>query len=128
MVIKEAQPAYTYLNLYDYQTDAIVVNRILPPAIGEQSRFLEGWRKAQSGYEGQVSVAFGDVPIFHAPLFEREVVGESMLERLGQAVFGKHDPATLFHQGDSQRVERQGSDYVLAIDLPFASKENIELT
>jgi len=25
-------------------------------------------------------------------------------------------------------VERQGSDYVLAIDLPFASKENIELT
>jgi len=30
MVIKEAQRAYTYLNLYDYQTDAVIVNRVLP--------------------------------------------------------------------------------------------------
>jgi len=45
MVIKEAQRAYTYLNLYDYQTDAVIVNRVLP-ADGE-GRFLAGWRKSQ---------------------------------------------------------------------------------
>ena len=32
MVIAEARRAYTYLNLYDYGVDALVVNRLLPRA------------------------------------------------------------------------------------------------
>ena len=31
MVVKEAQRAFTYLSLYDYLTDLVVVNRVLPP-------------------------------------------------------------------------------------------------
>ena len=30
MVIKEAQRTFTYLNLYGYLTDAVVVNRVFP--------------------------------------------------------------------------------------------------
>ena len=33
MVIRETQRTYTYLNLYDYATDAILVNRIFPDEI-----------------------------------------------------------------------------------------------
>ena len=33
MVVKEAQRAFTYLSLYDYLTDLIVVNRVLPPEV-----------------------------------------------------------------------------------------------
>ena len=33
MVLKEAQRAFTYLSLYDYLTDLVVVNRVLPPEV-----------------------------------------------------------------------------------------------
>jgi arsenite-transporting ATPase len=125
MVIKEAQRAYTYLNLYDYQTDAVIVNRIIPP--GGHDEFMEGWRRTQSGYRGQVEEAFGSIPILNAPLFETEVVGIEMLGRLGDAVFAGRDPAAMMHRGRPQRLERDGSDYVLCLDLPFVSKESIDL-
>ncbi|MHB8509544.1 MAG: ArsA family ATPase [Candidatus Dormibacteria bacterium] len=127
MVIKEAQRAYTYLNLYEYQTDAVVVNRVLPPASAQEGEFLAGWRRSQAHYEEQVEASFGGLPILHGPHFEREVVGQEMLLRLGEAIFGADDPTRVMHQGRSQRMERDGADYVLCIDLPFVSKGEIEL-
>ena len=125
MVIKEAQRAYTYLNLYDYQTDAVIVNRVLP-ADGE-GRFLAGWRKSQQGYEKQVETSFGSIPILHAPMFEQEVVGQEMLGRLGEAVFADHDPLALLIENRPQRLEKVGDEYVLSLELPFVSKDQVEL-
>ena len=125
MVIKEAQRAYTYLNLYDYQTDAVIVNRVLPP--DGEGRFLAGWRRSQQQYESQVVTSFGSIPILHAPMFEQEVVGQRMLLRLGEAVFAKHDPVQILMEHRPQRVEKVGVDYVLSLDLPFVSKDQVDL-
>jgi arsenite-transporting ATPase len=125
MVIKEAQRAYTYLNLYDYHTDAVIVNRVLP-ADGE-GRFLAGWRKSQQVYEKQVETSFGSIPILHAPMFEQEVVGQEMLLRLGEAVFADHDPVAVLIENRPQRVEKIGDEYVLSLELPFVSKDQVEL-
>ena len=125
MVIKEAQRAYTYLNLYDYQTDAVIVNRVLP-ADGTGT-FLSGWRQAQEQYDGLVQRAFDPLPILRAPMFEREVVGEEMLLRLGEAVFEGRDPAGMFQHTRPQRLEKEGDDYVLSLDLPFVAKDEIDL-
>lgn len=125
MVIKEAQRAYTYLNLYDYQTDAVIVNRVLPP--DGEGQFLAGWRKSQQQYESQVVTSFGSIPILHAPMFEQEVVGQEMLLRLGEAVFADHDPMQVLIENRPQRVEKVGADYVLSLDLPFVSKDQVDL-
>ena len=125
MVIKEAQRAYTYLNLYDYQTDAIVVNRVIPP--GTDGSFMAGWRKAQQGYEKQVASSFGMLPILHGPMFEQEVVGQEMLLRLGEAVFEGVDPAAMLSTQRPQRMHKEGKDYVLSLELPFVSKDEINL-
>jgi arsenite-transporting ATPase len=125
MVIKEAQRAYTYLSLYEYQTDAVVVNRVLPATGGGE--FLDGWRRTQLVHRRQVEAAFGSLPILEAPLFEQEVVGEPMLARLGEAVFGDHDPVAMMHQGRSQRIVRKDGEYVLELDLPFVTKDQVEL-
>ncbi|MEA2646701.1 MAG: arsenite/tail-anchored protein-transporting ATPase [Chloroflexota bacterium] len=125
MVIKEAQRAYTYLNLYDYQTDAVIVNRVLPT--DGAGTFLAGWRKAQGQYDDLVRRAFDPLPILHAPMFEREVVGEEMLLRLGEAVFANHEPAAMLQHTRPQRLEKEGDDYVLSLDLPFVAKDEIDL-
>ncbi|GAC1328374.1 MAG: ArsA family ATPase [Candidatus Dormibacteria bacterium] len=125
MVIKEAQRAYTYLNLYDYQTDAVVVNRVIPA--DTDGTFMAGWRKSQQGYEKQVEAAFGTLPILHGPLFEREVVGEEMLMRLGEAIFGDEDPSRMMATHRAQRMHKEGKDYVLSLELPFVSRDEINL-
>src|SRR3954453_6162228 len=42
MVIKEAMRTFTYLNLYGYLTDAVVVNRVFPPELSEG--YFATWR------------------------------------------------------------------------------------
>ena len=42
MVVKEAQRAYTYLNLYGYATDAVVCNRMLPTAVTDG--YFTAWK------------------------------------------------------------------------------------
>ncbi len=49
MVLKEAQRAFTYLSLYDYLTDLVVVNRVLPPEVTD--RYFASWRRVQERYD-----------------------------------------------------------------------------
>ena len=56
MVVKEAQRAFTYLSLYDYLTDLIVVNRVLPPEVTDT--YFDSWREAQQRYAVMVESAF----------------------------------------------------------------------
>jgi arsenite/tail-anchored protein-transporting ATPase len=44
MVVAEARRAYTYLNLYDYGVDAVIVNRLLPDEVSDP--YFARWRKA----------------------------------------------------------------------------------
>src|SRR3954449_13362466 len=80
MVVKEAMRTFTYLNLYGYLTDAVVVNRIFPEELAEG--YFADWRQVQSEHMDLVRSAFCPVPILTAPYFPREVVGPEMLDRL----------------------------------------------
>src|SRR5947209_4904035 len=52
MVIGEAMRTFTYLNLYGYLTDAVVLNRIFPASVGA---YFSEWRKVQEGHLALVS-------------------------------------------------------------------------
>src|SRR4029078_6122409 len=45
MVVAEAMRTFTYLNLYGYLTDAVVVNRIFPDELADGS--FDAWHVAQ---------------------------------------------------------------------------------
>jgi arsenite/tail-anchored protein-transporting ATPase len=124
MVIKEAQRSFTYFHLFGYPTDLIVCNRILPEGSGA---YFAAWREAQHEYWPMVEEAFAPVPIKSAPLLDREVVGMDMLRQLGSALFGEEDPATFFYRGRPYTVRRADGGYVLDLDLPFTSKEEVRI-
>src|SRR5437764_11309503 len=84
MVIGEAMRTFTYLNLYGYLTDAVVVNRVFPDDVGD---YFSRWREVQEEHLSLVRSAFAPVPILSAPYFDQEVLGASMLDRLAAAVF-----------------------------------------
>jgi arsenite-transporting ATPase len=125
MVIKEAMRTFTYLNLYGYLTDAVVVNRVFPIEAAEG--YFAGWREVQQEQMELVRSAFSPVPILTAPYFEQEVVGPAMLDRLSDAVFDGLEPAAVLHDDLSQELSTQNGSATLRLALPFAEKGDIEL-
>ena len=124
MVIGEAMRTFTYLNLYGYLTDAVVVNRLFPEGVGD---YFAGWRRVQEEHLELVHSAFSPVPVLRAPYFEQEVVGPEMLERLGAALFCEHDPAAILHEALTQELLVSEHQARLRLVLPFARKSEISL-
>ncbi len=126
MVIGEAMRTFTYLNLYGYLTDAVIVNRIFPDEVGD---YFAGWRKVQEEHLELVRSAFAPVPVLCAPYFDQEVVGAEMLDRLAGALFGpgELDPAAVLHDSVTQQLEVSDGEARLRVALPFASKADVKL-
>ncbi len=124
MVIHEAMRTYTYLNLYGYLTDAVVVNRVFPEEVGE---YFGAWRAVQEEHLALVSSAFAPVPVLCAPFFEQEVVGPEMLERLAAAIFESSDPGAVLHESLAQELTIGEKGAELRLELPFARKADISL-
>ncbi|MEL7235236.1 MAG: ArsA family ATPase, partial [Chloroflexota bacterium] len=73
MVIKETQRTYTYLNLYGYATDAIICNRLIPDEVTDP--YFDERKVKQKENLVFIGEAFGDLPLFTAPMFGNEVNG-----------------------------------------------------
>lgn len=132
MVVKEAQRAYTYLNLYGYAVDAVVCNRVFPQHLADD--YFKQWKQSQKDNLQFVEEAFHPLPIFKIPFFEQELVGEAMLRRTAEEVFGKElqregagDPTHTFYAGSPQKIFAQNGNYVLSIPLPMLERDQVNL-
>jgi arsenite-transporting ATPase len=124
MVVAEAMRTFTYLNLYGYLCDAVVVNRVFPPEVGE---YFGAWRDVQSEQLELVESGFAPVPVLRAPYFEQEVMGAPMLDRLAGAVFDGRDAGAVLHDRLAQELELEDGRAELRLDLPFVSKGDVAL-
>ena len=124
MVIDESRRTFTYLNLYGFLTDAVVVNRVFPEDVGD---YFAAWRETQQEAIGEVDAAFAPVPVLHAPFFAREVRGPEMLDKLGDALFASRAASEVLHTSFTQGlvVGRDGAS--LRLELPFADKGELQL-
>jgi arsenite-transporting ATPase len=125
VVIKEAQRSFTYFHLYDYPTDLVIVNRVLPNTVGD---YFRGWYEKQREYAPLVERTFAPIPVLDAPFFDREVVGVEMLRELGAALYGVRDPTEFFYRGRPYSVTRDNGAFILSVELPFTSREQISLS
>ncbi len=125
MVVREAQRTFTYLNLYGYLTDAVVVNRVFPDDV--EGGYFSAWRDAQQRQLEFVEEAFAPVPVLRAPFFEQEVMGEEMLTRLGDEVFGERRAGELQYRDLSQELMMENGSAELRLRVPFVEKADIEL-
>jgi arsenite-transporting ATPase len=125
MVIDEARRTFTYLNLYGFLTDAVVVNRVFPDDVGT---YFDGWRETQARAVEEVEAAFAPVPVLRAPYFDEEVRGERMLDRLGDALFDADgDAASVLYSAFTQRLVVGRDGATLRLELPFAAKGDLSL-
>jgi arsenite-transporting ATPase len=124
MVIDEARRTFTYLNLYGFLTDAVIVNRMFPQEVGA---YFGAWRERQQEHLLEVEAAFAPVPVLAVPYFETEVQGPEMLDRLGAALFAEHGAAAVLHDRLAHELHVNERTASLRVDLPFADKGAISL-
>lgn len=126
MVIAEARRAYTYLNLYDYGVDAVVVNRLLPDSVTDP--FFAQWREAQARHMDTIEASFAPIPILTARLFDREMFGLEALAALAEDVFEESEPLEMLFRGASHDIVKNGSGYEVVFYLPLVEKGEVGLS
>jgi arsenite-transporting ATPase len=125
MVIAEARRTYTYLGLFGYRVDAVVVNRVLPADVIDP--YFGKWKDIQAEHLATVHESFEPVPILTARLFDREMVGLPLLREMGEEVYKDLDAADILFRDEPIRVRKRGTGYVLTMRLPFASRDDMDI-
>jgi arsenite-transporting ATPase len=126
MVVAEARRTYTYLSLFGYRTDAVVVNRLLPDAVTDP--WFGQWRAIQARHLDTIADAFAPLPLLRAELAEEEVVGVDRLRRFADRLYRGVDPAAILHEGEPLAVTADDAGQrVLSLQLPFAEPDDLEI-
>jgi arsenite-transporting ATPase len=126
MVIAEARRAYTYLNLYDYGVDALVINRLLPETVRDP--YFARWHDAQARHMRTIEESFDPIPILTARLFDREMFGFEALGALAEDVFEDAEPLEVLFKGATHDIVKNGDGYDVVFHIPLAQKRNVDLS
>ncbi|MDD7305320.1 MAG: TRC40/GET3/ArsA family transport-energizing ATPase [Peptoniphilaceae bacterium] len=125
IVLDEAKRNYAYLKLYNYNVDAVFINKIYP-----QDFFRSGFNDLKEKQNIQLKNAndfFKDVHIFYSYLKDYELYGVDKLEILSQEIFENQNPYQIFSKKDNFFIEENHGSKILNIEIPDAKIENLNL-
>jgi arsenite-transporting ATPase len=125
MVIDEARRTYSYLGLFGYGVDGVVVNRVLPDDVTDP--YFDRWRSIQKGHLDVVDEAFADVPRLRVRLFDDEMIGLDRLRRLAQELYGDSDPIADFHATSPFRIVESTGGVTMELEVPFVEKTDLDV-
>ena len=125
VVVKEAKRAYTYLQLYGYNVDAVIINRILPEK--EVGNVFKKYVESQKKYIHEIEESFEPIPVLKVEHQGQEVFGIDLLKRIAHSVYGDKNPAEVFHFDKPYELIENNSGYFFKTKLPFVKEEEIEI-
>jgi len=125
IVLKETQRAFMYFCLYRMNIDAVIMNRLLPPDVTDA--YFQSWRENQKRHVEQAEDTFHPVPVFPVNLFKGEILGYERIRDLAFEIYGERNPMDRFFEGEPYALTKNDGAYELRMELPFASRESVEL-
>jgi arsenite/tail-anchored protein-transporting ATPase len=125
MVIDEARRTYSYLGLFGYGVDGVVVNRVLPQEVSDP--YFERWRAIQKGHLDSIEDAFADVPRLHLRLFDDEMVGVDRLRFMAGELYGDRDPIKDFSATHPFRIVDKDGEISMELDIPFIDRSEFDV-
>ncbi|MGC8579807.1 MAG: ArsA family ATPase [bacterium] len=125
MVINESQRAYTYLNMFGFTVDAVVVNKVYPQEI--DNSYLSNWLGIQDKHMKHISRVFHGTQLFKSILYDKEMVGIPSLSKLAKDLFKDGDPVEIFTKEAPIKISKKAEQFILKIKMPGIKKEDISL-
>ena len=125
MSIKETMRALTYLNLYGFKVDMVLVNRLLD--IDKDCGYQENWKAIQQKYLGEIEEGFSPLPVKKLRMYEQEIVGLKSLEMFAKDMYGDTDPSDMMYDEPPIKFVRIGNVYEVQLRLMFANPVDIDV-
>lgn len=127
MVMREAERAISYLGLFNYPVDSVIINRVLPDT-PDSGDFIRQRREVQAKYLELIKNNFQPLPLWTVPYYAHEVVGLGPLSALAKDCFGEEDPSQIFYHGVLQEVvEGEEGRYKMRLPMPFVRGSDVRL-
>lgn len=125
IVIKEAKRNFTCLHLYNYNVDAIIVNRIYPDEA--MKGYFNKWIQMQEEGLKEIKECFSEIPKYYINLQKEELRSIPVLQRIGNTLFNDGEAQKVLFNKEIYTVEQQEKQTLLKIYLPFVNKNELEL-
>ena len=125
MVLNETKRAYTYLNLYGYNVDAVIVNRIIEQ--DNHNSFFSNYIKSQKEYLIDIEESFSELPIFKAKHMGEEIFGTEKLVKFADLLYKRTNPEEVLYNESPYKLENTESGYLLKIKLPFLRDKSYKI-
>lgn len=125
MVINETQRAYTYMNLYGFNVDAAIVNKILPDQM--DGAFYGRWQKRQQENLQIIRDTFGSMDIYTLPMLDDELHGLTSLRVIADQLYNGRNPLDVFHRAEPMELAKEDDGYHFRVYMPFLEKKKFDL-
>lgn len=125
IVVKEAKRNFAYLHMYDYNVDAIIVNKVYPKSSLEG--YFNQWIENQQNSLQDIRQSFFDIPVFEMEFLKHELRTVERLKVAADMVYRDTDPAAVLAVQSIFVLEKLQEKYCLKIALPFVDKQELEL-
>ncbi len=124
IVIKETKRNFTCLHLYDYNVDAIIINKVYPEEA--LAGYFNKWVTLQADGLKELEESFSEIPIFKLLLQRHELNGVDVLDAVS-GFYGEAHPEAIFTKQKIFTVVKDGASQRMDINLPFTDKEELDI-
>lgn len=126
IVVKEAKRSFSYLHLFDYNVDSIIINRIFSEA--SLCGYFEKWAEIQKDSIKDITDSFKGIPVFKLELLNHELRKLNVLNTIAQQLYNETDPEKVLFNEKIFSVDKDQNGYILAINMPFVDKKELKLS
>lgn len=125
IVIKEAKRNFAYLHLFNYNVDAIVVNKVYPEC--SLQGYFHKWAETQKTALQDVEESFRGLPVFRLELQKKELCGAEALMDIASNLYGEVQPENVLFQDTIFSVRKEENNTIFSIHIPFFDLKEMEL-
>lgn len=125
IVVREAKRSFSFLHLFDYNVDAIIINKIFP----EESikGYFEKWEAKQREGIEEVYESFKDLPIFELELMHSELREYECLKVVSEKIYNGINPEDILFNEKIFEMTKDGERYIYSLNIPTVDKNDLDL-
>jgi len=126
IVVKEAKRSFSYLHLFDYNVDGIIINKIFSK--DSLKGYFESWANIQKESIDEIYDSFKGIPVFKIELLSYELRKYEILQKVGAEIYGEVSPENVLFQDKIFTIEKETEGYNFNINMPFVDKKELKLS
>lgn len=125
MVVEECKKNYMYMNLYNFNVDGLMINRVIPKNV--ENEFFTEWIALQRNYIRELQEVFGEIPTNYIIWYDHELTGLESLDRVVEDSLLEKDLLGVRTVKFNEIFEKTATGYELRLFLPSADRKQMEL-